>query len=249
MQPSAASAPTSTTTTHQQEPSAGHNNDDIVQPCRLHPATADSQLPASFYEAVATDRLLKLRPLFHDKTKHRYHRLRIRRFGLRPPPLSNDSTSHTTTNFSAERTLKSHCPSLRYHQPLLQRLQSLATIAALSLGHLLPCSRPALSDHMSAPPSFTTALNPQAYVGTFFYQICSNCCSSLSATSAVAKRSPVAATVVALAPTAASQQPRLLLLPNYSSISAPVVVSQSCRPIPSAVGSSFSEAPSPGSLL
>ncbi|RZS20814.1 hypothetical protein BHM03_00053380, partial [Ensete ventricosum] len=31
--------------------------------------------------------------------------------------LSNDSTSHTTTNLSAERTLKSHYPSLRCPQP------------------------------------------------------------------------------------------------------------------------------------
>ncbi|RRT32145.1 hypothetical protein B296_00057596, partial [Ensete ventricosum] len=110
-----------------------------VQPRRLHPTAAGSQPPASFCEAVATDRLLKLRPLFHNKTEHCYHRLRIRRFKLRPPSvtvaalvnrdflykqssallssLSNDSTSHTTTNLSAERTLKSHCPSLRCPQP------------------------------------------------------------------------------------------------------------------------------------
>ncbi|RWV87187.1 hypothetical protein GW17_00050848 [Ensete ventricosum] len=50
-----------------------------------HPPTEQRDLLVS---SVATDRLLKLRPLFHDKIEHRYHRLRIRRFGLRPPPVT-----------------------------------------------------------------------------------------------------------------------------------------------------------------
>ncbi|RRT41908.1 hypothetical protein B296_00024047, partial [Ensete ventricosum] len=60
--------------------------------------------------------------------------------------------------------------------------------------------------------------------------------------------SPVAATAVALAPTAASQQHRLSLLPSCSSTSTPAVVSQPCPSIPSAADSSFLEAPSPRSL-
>ncbi|RRT74159.1 hypothetical protein B296_00006166 [Ensete ventricosum] len=122
------------------------------------------------------------------------------------------------------------------------------SIVALSLGHLLPCSQPALNNHTSAPPSFTVALNPQAYMGTFFHYICSNCCSSPLTTSATAKRLLVAATAVTLAPAAASLQRRLSLLPNRSSNSTPAVASQLHSLIPSTTGSSFSEAPSPGSL-
>ncbi|RRT48820.1 hypothetical protein B296_00029034 [Ensete ventricosum] len=45
----------------------------------------------------------------------------------------------------------------------------------------------------SAPRLLTAALNPQAYVGIFFHQLCSNCCSSSLATSASTERLPVAA--------------------------------------------------------
>ncbi|RRT34592.1 hypothetical protein B296_00038847 [Ensete ventricosum] len=77
-----------------------HNNGDVVQPCRLHPAATDSQSPASFYEVVATDRLLKLRLLFHNRIEQRYHRLRIRRFRHRPSSvrLPNDSKSRASIN-------------------------------------------------------------------------------------------------------------------------------------------------------
>ncbi|RRT37866.1 hypothetical protein B296_00047114 [Ensete ventricosum] len=141
-----------------------------------------------------------------------------------PPPRSDQehrSTSHDRHPCSPKPDLqqqRGHAPSLCsiVTEPSLERIASSSVSSVLKR-----------SFTSSAPRLLTAALNPQAYMGIFFHQFYSNCCSSPLATSASVKRLLLPLTAVELAPAAASKPHRLF---------------------PSATDSSLSEAPSIGSL-
>ncbi|RWW36459.1 hypothetical protein BHE74_00058519, partial [Ensete ventricosum] len=113
------------------------------------------------------------------------------------PPLCSISTVSTSLPIVAApppRSNREHMSTSRDRRPCSPKPDLQRWSSRGGTPHL--CARSSFIPSFtaaSAPRLLTAALNPQAYVGVFFHQFCSNCCSSPLATSALAERSPVSA--------------------------------------------------------